>query len=804
MFKNHIQVALRNFKKRKGLSLINIIGLGISICAFLLIYEFVSFEKSFDNFHQKADRIYRVQYEKVSADFHDKSVGLAAGGGPELKKEFPEIEEFSKIWATTHLVNLLTVESESYISEKLFYADNNFFNLFDFEFLQGDRVTALESANALVITETMAKRIFGKTEVLGKLVNLKNGMGDEVAKITGVIKDLPANTHFDFEVLVSFKTLVNQSRGSAASTFGWNAFPTYLLLKEDIDITQLEAKFPGFIENHYQEEIADGIQPIYKLMPLKDIYLHSNIRFEVGSTGSVQVVQILSAISVFILILAYFNYINITTTLALERAKEVGVRKVTGATRRQLFSQFMTESLLFNLISILFGFTLMQLSKPYFAELMSVNYITGQIINLSVFPILFFILTFGVLISGFYPAWILSRIDITNVLQGKSKSFGKTNFFTKGLVVFQFSILCFLLVGSFAVRSQIKFMLNADWGFDADKVVVLKGPVSGGDDFQQFDTFLNQLASFPEVISVTQSTVIPGKEIAWINNDVRRAGTPSTENTPIHFVGINDTYINTLDLEMIAGRNFSREIATDTAHLLLSRSATKALGFLSPEGAVNQKITMGGEEYLVVGIVEDYMQESFRKSLNPIAYEYDPWVNNYFSTKITSDNYKEVLEKLESTYNEYFPGNPFEYFFLDDFFQKQFKEDQTFGRVFNLFTALGILISCLGLIGLASQTVTQRRKEMGIRKVLGANLWSILLLISIKMLWLSIVAILFSIPLAYLSAQSWLQNYTFATDLHMHVFTLPICIVLIITLFTTGILSFYAGLKNPIDSLHCE
>ncbi|NVJ46937.1 MAG: ABC transporter permease [Cytophagia bacterium] len=803
MFRNHLQVALRNMAKRKSLAFINICGLGISIGAFLLIVDFISFQQSFDDFHSKADRIYRIQYEKVGADYHDKSVGLAAGAGPDLKAEYPEIESFSKIWATKHLVNLLTVGSESFISEDLFYADENFFNLFDFEFLYGDRVAALSEPNSIVLTESMAMRMFNKTDVVGEVFRLSNGMQDEESKVTGVIGDLPANTHFNFDVLVSFSTLISVTEGNAANTYGWNAFPTYLLLAESTDAKALEAKFPHFVENHYQNVIEAGIEPSLYLRPLRDIYLHSNIRFEVGPTGSYQVVQILIVVSIFILGLAYFNYINLTTSLALQRAKEIGVRKVTGATRPQLFLQFMVESLLFNILSLLVGFTLMQSTKPFFQDIMGIG-TEVAILQANFLITMALILVVGTLVSGLYPAWIMSRLELAEILKGKSNDSGKTGALRKGLMVFQFVILCFLLVGSLAVRSQIDYMVHVDWGFDSEQVLVVKGPVAGNNTYERFQSFVDRLNAIPGVEDVAQSTNVPGQENTWINNGVRRAETDETHNRAIHFLAITPGFFSVLDVNHQAGRNFRTTSNIDSASVILSEAALKDLGFASPEEAIGKRLIGINSGLTVVGVVGDYIQNSFKQSYQPTAYLYGDYANNYFILKVNSDSFAGVVKQVEDIYQEAFAGNPFDYFFLDDFYQNQFEEERRFAKVFNLFTILGIWISCLGLIGLTSLSVAQRTKEIGIRKVLGASLFSVVTLFSRKMIWLNLIAVFISIPLAYFVVNAWLDNYVFATRLSFYIYAIPVAMLMAITFITTGLLSIRGGLKNPVNSLRYE
>lgn len=803
MFKNHLQVAFRNMAKRKSLAFINIFGLGISICAFLLILDFISFQKSYDDFHTKGDRIYRLQYDKQSADHLDQSAGIAAGAAPDLKAEYPEIEQFSKLWATNSLVNLIRFDDQSFISEEVFYADEHFFELFDFELLYGDREKVLSEPNAMVVTRSMAQRLFNTTDVVGKVVDFRNGMSAGDTRITGVVEDLPANSHIQFEVLMSFETLISQSGGSAASSYGWNAFPSYLLLSEHADAKALVAKLPEFVESHYQGVIESGIQPSLHLRPLRDIYLHSDVRFEVGPTGNYQMVQVLIVVSIFILGLAYFNYINLTTSLALQRSREIGVRKVAGATKQQLFRQFMTESFVFNSLSLLLGFTLMQFSKPFFQDVMGVAG-TDAFFRTELIPVMLSVLVFGTLISGIYPALIMFKINLAQVLKGKSSGSAKTGLLHKSLMVLQFVILCFLLIGSLAVRSQIDYMVHADWGFNSEQVLVVQGPAAGNNISDRFEGFFNQIEAIPGVVSVAHGTNIPGRENTWINNGVRRAGADVTEGRSIHFLGVNEKFFNTLDIGLVEGRDFRVEGNVDSTSVILSRSAIKSLGFNSPEEAIGQNLVGMTPRLTIVGVVDDYMQESFKQNYNPTGYLYAPWANNYFIIRYDSQNPSQLVNQVETEFQSSFQVSIQNYFFLDEFFQRQFEEDQNFAKVFNLFTLLGIWISCLGLIGLTSLSLAQRTKEIGIRKVLGASVFSVVSLFSGKMIWLNVIAVIICIPVSYYAVTSWLSNYTFATSLELYVFVIPVLVLVGLTLITTSVLSIRSSLKNPVKSLRQE
>lgn len=804
MFRNYLKSAFRNLSKNKVFSLINIMGLAVGLGAFLLIFQFVSFEKSFDNFHAQGDNIYRIQFERIYSDKHDKSAGLAAGGGPALLADFPEVVEMTKMWSASFMSNTVNVGDQSFLPQKVFYADEHFFQMFDFKLLEGDRKTVLSKANTVVLSEAAAKNYFGRTNVIGESLRLDNGMGNEAFMVTGVFEQLPANTHFDFDVLLSFQTLVNATDGNAQDSFNWNAFQTYLRLSPGTDYKVLEAKFPAFAEIRFQDLIEVGVKPVLLLQPLKDIYLHSNLRFEVGPTGNAKVVQILTGISIFILVLAYFNYVNLSTSKSLERAKEIGVRKVNGASQFSLIKQFLTESLLLNLIGIVLGFTLMQLSIPFFEKALDRPLSQMVVFDESFTAAMVLLLVLGTLLSGFYPAWVLSRTKTTRVLKGQKGVEGSDGLVRKGLVILQFSILCFLLIGSLAVRSQIDYMLNADWGFNSEQMVVVKGPSLTDQTASRIDAFKTQLRSSPNILEVSNTTMIPGREISWVNNSVRLTTDPENQFTSMPFLGVDETYVSNLGMELIAGRNFNANLETDRQTVLLSRAGAEDFGFTDPEEAVNKRLFDGGTEYTIIGVVENFLQRSFKDGFDPIVYRYVPLANNFLCVRIGGENYQTSLQAIEDKYLTMFPENTFDYFFLDEFFERQFQQDRVFGRLFNFFTLLGVWISVLGLFGLTSYAVLQRRKEIGIRKVLGASVRSVILLISRRFVWLSLIAVAVALPVAYYATNSWLSAYSFATEMRAYVFVLPVVAVLAITLTTTGVLALRSATSNPVDSLRYE
>lgn len=805
MYRNHLKAALRNLSKNKVFSFINIMGLAVGLGAFMLIWQFVRFERNFDDFHELKDDIYRVQYDRIYTDHVDASAGLAAGGGPGLYRTYPEIVSFTKMWSASFMTNQLTVGDETFLPDKIYYADSAFFEIFSYEMLEGDRNTVLDEASHLVLSESMAKRIYGRTDVVGETMRVNNGYDiNTLYEVSGVFKDLPADTHFEFDMLLSFQSLVNASEGSAAETFGWNAFPTYLQLSPGTDPKALEAKFDPFIKENYASLFERGVGVKLSLMPLQDIYLKSDIRFETGPSGNEKAVNILSGISILILVLAYFNYVNLSTSKSIERAKEIGVRKVNGASKVNLILQFLNESFLLNLLGLVLGFTLMQTSIPLFEEMLGRPLM--QLASLDAHTIILFtVLLFGgTLLSGFYPAWVLSQTKTLKVLKGQKGVEGKDGFIRKGLVVLQFTILGILFIGSLAVRSQVNYMLKADYGFDSEQMLVVKGPSQSAEGENRLDAFKTELLKNASITGVSNSTSIPGSEISWINNNVRRITDPIEKEVSTPFLGIDHTFIDNMDLKLLAGRNFDENLSGEEHSVLLSRRAAQAFGYPSIEAAVNQKIIDGGRERLVVGVVDDYMQGSFKDSYQPLVYRYLPFANNFLSVKLVTDDFQGAIKQVEADFSEMFPASTFQYFFLDEYFQRQFEQDRLFGNLFNFFTLLGIWISVLGLVGLTSHAVLKRRKEIGIRKVLGASVGSVIQLISRRFIYLVLIALTVALPLAYYGISTWMAGYSFAIGIQPYVFIVPIAIILFITLLTTGLLALRTAVRNPVEALRYE
>lgn len=803
LFRNYVKVAWRNSLKSKAFSLINLAGLAIGLAVCLLIMQYVYFERSYDEFHENNPNIYRVQLDRTYPDRHDQSAGCTAFLGPALQERMPEIRDYTKLWGTSHVNNVLVYDNEAHLDDKLFYADNSFFKIFSFPMLEGNPETALAEPFSMVLTESSAKKIFGDASPIGKSIRYSGGFGTQQYQVTGIVEDPPENSHLRFNTLVSFQTLVQQTDGNAHNSDGWNAFLTYLLLEPEAEPQALEAKFPAFVRENYSRYLEDGTQVALHLQAVPSIHLRSNLRFEPSTNGSIKVVRILLFTAIFILGTAWINYINLATAKAMERAKEVGVRKVVGAEKGDLRRQFLIEAVLLNVVSLVLAVVIALLGLPLLNQMTGTHIPAFSFLaDPKVLLIMLGVFILGVFLSGFYPAFISASFSPSRVLSGKPEAIRGISL-RKILVVFQFGISIVLIGGSFIVFKQVSYMMKKDIGMNIDQTLVLEGPGVRDSTYEdRLDGFKDRVTNYTFVSGITNSTDIPGKEITWVNNSVRWARKPENELVSLPFIGVDDGFFKTFDLPLIAGRKFDENFQDDADKLILTEAAVELFGFESPDAAIDEEIIDNGDSFRVIGVVENYHQESLSFGYRPIVFRYFKTASSYYSVKLNTEDLQQSILELEREWNASFPGNPFSYFFLDEFFERQYRSDQLFGKLFGFFTALGIFVACIGLLGLSSHTVHKRTKEIGIRKVLGANTEQILFLISREHLGLILFAAILGTPLAYWLMSNWLSNYAFAIDLHWWYFTIPVVLLLLIAFLTISFHALKAALANPVEAIN--
>jgi len=804
MFRSYLKVALRNLIKYKVFSFIDIFGLALGITAFLLIIQYVTFENSYDSFNKNADRIYRVRNDRIYSDKHDKSAGCPPALGPTLKKEFPEVLESARLRGT----DAIFINVEKNISdnlEKIYYAEPSFLKIFSFPFLSGSEQSALEEPNSIIISKSMSQKYFGNENPVNKVITLINEYGKQNYKVTGVFKDVPQNSHIKINMLISYKSLIAKNI-QAEYYWGWNAFSTYILLSPNTDPNELEAKFPAMIEKYKNN--GDSYKRVYLLQPLKSIHLNSNLRYEPEVNGSGETVKFLSIIALLVLILAWVNYINLSTCRSLMRAKEVGVRKVLGSNRLQLIKQFMTESFALNITAIVLAVIIDVIALPYF------NQMTGKPLSANLFKNSWMLMTVmliaGAFLSGIYPAFIMSSFNPLNVFKLKSGHMSKGLDLRKFLVIFQFTVSIILIAFTFTVFNQLSFMRNKNIGVNIDQTLILNAPIGEADTFSAATNLKDALLTLPGIKAAAISASIPGKDYSNACSGVRKFGSNPDEGTQGLFIEMDENYFKLFGVPLVAGRNFTRD-SRFNKEIILNEEAVKVYGFKNPDDAINKKLVFDGFSGLImeiVGVTKNYHQLSLKSSVQPVIFNpinaSDVNLTKYFSVKIDGHNIRQTITQIKVQWDKIFPNQPFEYNFLDEIFNSQYKADQQFGEVFSLFSFLAIVISCLGLFGLASFANLRRTKEIGIRKVVGASLRNILFMLVKDFTKWVLLANLIAWPAAYYLMNKWLQDFSYRIDISWLVFVVSGGIALMIVLLTVGYHALKAAVANPVEALRYE
>lgn len=805
MFKNFFNSSIRNLLKNKITSFINIFGVAIGVAGFLLILQYVVFERSFDAFHDNSDKIFRIQqdtYQNGTVSYQSATTYPAVG--PLLKMNYPQVKDFLRM---NHFSSVVTYDEKKFREDDIYYVDNSFFKIFSFPMIDGDANSALKEPNSVVLTEKNAAKYFGEENPIGKMIVVK--MGNQAINMTvkGVCADVPSNSHFKFDFLVSYPTLYGIIGKEAESNWNQQYFYTYLLLDSPESGELLGSKMGQFIEKYRGTELKKiNAKEVLNLQPLRSIHLNSDVSNEIGINGNNKFVLFLLLISVFILLISWINYVNISTARALERSKEVGVRKTIGATRKHLFIQFIFESAILNFIAIFIAVFIVWVGLPAF------NTFSGSPQAFNYMTSLWFIFTIigiwmvGTIVSGIYPAMILSGFKPISVLKGTGQQSVGGMSLRRILVVFQFSISVIMIAATLTAYWQLDYMKNKDLGIKIENTLVVRAPTVIPNDslyVSNVNVFKNEALRIKGVKSFTGTAAVPGSETYSVSGQIKRVGGAVDEVNTYSLVWVDHDFIPSFQVKVLAGRNFSKEYGSDNQSIVLNEAAIQSLGFKSPQEAIGERIESYGQ-YQIVGVVQNFHQQSLKKAYVPMIFYLNNAGSAYYSLKVDGADTKMALGKVQEVYDNLFPGNPFEYFYLDEFFNEQYKSDRKFGQVFGFFTILAIVISCLGLFGLSYFTIAQRSKEMSIRKVLGANSSTILYLIFKEFFKLLLIANLISIPIAYFGADSWLKNYTFRINVGWWLFILPVVIIAVITAITISYQTMKVAFSKPIKFLRNE
>ncbi len=806
MFKNYVKLALRNLKRYKGYSFINLTGLAIGIACCILILLYVQDEFSYDRYVDDYDRIYRMVLDLSTPDGEDISLARTPPPwAPALAQDYPAVRNYVRL--KTPMVSWLVSneERDKKFHEKGFYfADETVFEFFDFKLIQGDPRTALQDPLTLVLTESTAQRYFGGDDPVGKILRLDNAYDLEV---TGVMQDVPPNSHFDFDILASIHTLSSIPIYGDTNYLTWRSalFPdlyTYIKLREGYAIADLEEQMPEFLDRYLAEILNQAnisVRPHFQA--LTSIHLHSNLEAEIRANSDISYVYIFSAIALFVLVIACINFMNLATARSSNRAQEVGMRKVVGAERKQLISQFIGESIVWAFLSLLLAVVLVSVTLPFFNAVSGKDLAVGMMTWDFALGILGLTMLVGIL-AGSYPAVFLSSFQPVAVFRGALKVGRSNSRLRKFLVVFQFTLSLIFIIGTAIVYNQLRYVQNKGLGFAKEQVVVL--PMGDPRARQIYMTFKDRVMQEPEVLALSGTSSVPGGLIG-VNLLLPEGATRGNEITLGSFL-VDHDFVDALGLELVAGRAFSREFSTDTMQaFILNETAIRRLGW---EGeAVNKRLSMGNfKRGQVIGVVKDFHAKSLHQRIEPLVIHIapDPDAFLQLAVRISTQNIDREIASLQTAWEEIYPHDPFVYSFLDEDFGRLYHSDRQRGQIFLTFSVLAVAIACLGLLGLASFTAEQKTKEIGIRKVLGASIPGIIRLLSMEFVKLVLLANLIAWPLAYLVMNNWLQNFAYRENIPLLIFPLAGVLSILIALVTVSFQATKAALTDPVDSIRTE
>jgi putative ABC transport system permease protein len=800
MLKNYLKIAVRNILRNKAYSVINISGLAIGMTCCFLILLFVQDELTYDRYHDRSDQIYRLIALNKSAGEERYLAPIGAPVAEIFGSTLPEVKKAVRLNRGSRV--LVEYQDKKFFEERFFFGDPAVFEVFDFPIISGNPQAALSAPFAVVITETTAKKYFGDTDPVGERLIVDN---DHTYNITAVMKNVSSNSHFRFDFLASLETLASLHGERYLKHPGNMAYYTYLLLQENTDPKVLEKKMEEGIKQSYGEKIA--AMRSYLLQPLKSIHLRSRLEYEIEANSSISFVFIYSAIAFCILLIAAFNFVNLSTARSTKRAREVGMRKVLGAFRSQLVKQFLGESVLFSVWSLFLAMILVRLFLPAF------NSLTGKELPLNFFGSASVLLGFAGIVAavgvlgGLYPAVFMSAFEPMRTLKGKLGLGGRSRSFRRFVVVAQFVISLVLIIGTFVIRNQLHYMRTQNLGFDKEQVVVI--PMHDQDTRQNFEYLKTEFMNNSSVLSVTASSGVPGKPVT--NIAYRLEGLPDDKHFSMDTFFVDYDFLKTMGIEVAEGRGFSKAFGTDEENaFMLNEAAVRELNWQTgldkqviwpSDLRRKDAIVKNGQ---VVGVVKDFHVASLHENIGPVLLQIRPSGFRYISARISPVDIPETLSFFWEKWSRLSPAFPFEYTFLDEDFDKLYRADEKVGRIVGIFSLLAVIVACFGLFGLASFAAEQRTKEIGIRKVLGASVAGIILLLSREFTKWVLVANILAWPIAYYVMNRWLENFAYKTSPGIRIFVLSGLLAFAIALATVGYQAVKAAVSDPIDSLRYE
>lgn len=792
MFRNYIHVVLRTIRKQPGYSLITIGGLGLGLACTFLILLFIQHERSFDRFHENGDRIFRLLLSDGTDGSGEMQAISASGHAVALTDAFPEIEATVRTFSTSPYLN---VGERAFAASGFLFADDPFYEVFSFPLLRGDAESVLTRPNALVLTETAARRMFGAGDPVGKVVRYNDQFELEV---TGVMQDVPANSHLEFDYVANFKSLTSLMGPDALDEFTNYNYYTYVLLTDRADVQQLEARFPAFVDSRFADGGGSANNSLH-LQPLADIHFATDIKWDVPTNTDPKYVYILAVVAALLLLIACVNFMNLATARAARRAKEVGVRKAVGAERRQLVAQFLGESVMLSLFSIVLAVLLTLASVSLFERVID-REISLMAVGPGALALLIGVGLLAGLLAGSYPAFYLAAFRPARVLKGEIQRSGRGTGLRRGLIVVQFGISIFLIIGTLTIERQLDFVRSMDLGFQKEQVLFapLVAPLR-----EQFEVFRDQALAQPGVLNVARAGNLPGRVNTSRGYNWPGQSADEQEGRGFYTVLADPHFIETLGLQIVSGRNFSEDMPTDFEDAyILNETAVRELGWENP---IDHPFRAWDREMgSVIGVVEDFHFKSLHQQIEPVVINIKPGWLSYVVIRLAPGQFDESVSRLRAQWEMLAPGFPFDYRFLDQDFERLYRSEQNLGRLFTFFATIAILVACLGLFGLAAYSAEQRTKEIGVRKVLGASVQSIVIMLSREFTLLVLIGFAVAAPVAYLLMNRWLDAFAYRAEWSVATFVSAVLAALMIAWLTVSYQSIKAAVANPVKALKYE
>ncbi len=814
LFKNYVKVSWRDLTRNRTYATINLIGLVSGLTVAFLIFQYVLFETGFDQFHKDAEQIYRVvnsRYQNGTLVQHGTITYPTIG--PALHQDFPEVEAYTRM--TLNSRAYIGYQDKLYLSYQYLNADEHFLNFFSFPLLHGDPATALNGPHQVVLTESFAKRLLGAGQAVSELMGKTIELYGYPMKVTGVSEDVSAQSHLQFDLLISYKTFIAFSGEDGDNSWTWSDFYHYVKLTPGVDPISLEDKLETFGIKYFGEGEVSGGEERFSLQPLLHAHMDNSMEYEIGQTIDGKIVWIMLAIACFIVIVAWINYINLTSSRSLQRAKEIGIRKSVGAGTPHIIGQFITEALLFNVMSLVLSLLSVWLLQPFFNTLTGIQLhveilLESKVLGISFF--LLFIVTYLLMtvMVALYPAWLITRFRARDITNGKFKLRGEIKWLRKGLVIFQFALAVVLINAAFAISQQIDFMINKDPGLDIEHSMVVYGPVMTDFDsafIHKIDRFKTEVSAIPGVKLVSSTGRMAGNQMARVFQ-VRNLSNPEAKDLTLNNIHVDHDFDKALGLNILAGRsldfndhNYNGNLVTS---LLLNEAAVSFLGFDNAEAAIGRRLQFHRKEWTIVGVVNDFHQLSLHDAIEPILFLPYMGSQHNFLVKHEGQPAEGTITKIHQMYDAIYPGNYFDYYFLEDSYREQYQADMRLGKISSIFTILSIIMVVLGLYGLLTMTLDRKVKEIGIRKVLGARIDQILMVLSREFIGLMILAMLVGVPVSLIGIASWKEGFAYVTEFGAEWVVISSLLILMVSLLPLLIQSRKVTTNNPVKSLRNE